>query len=85
MIAGRVGDKTQPITLILHPDIVDDILRLTFEMHFDEKKNRSIICFESTQGLTIMTQEWWNLIDKNLLNPPHLIQCERADWILLGN
>ena len=38
MIVERVGNKTQPMTLILHLDIETDILRLEVkvEMHFDE-------------------------------------------------
>ena len=47
MIVGAVGDKTQPITLILHPDIVDDILRLTFQCILMKK----LVYFECTQGL----------------------------------
>ena len=65
MIVGAVGDKTQPITLILHPDIVDDILRLTFQCILMKKQINGLLLifyFESTQGLTTMTQDAvrWN-------------------------
>ena len=41
MIAGAVGDKTQPITLILHPDIYCRRHPQTdFSMHFDEKTDQ---------------------------------------------
>ena len=46
MIVGRVGDKTQPMTLILHPDIETDIFRLEVEgeMHFDETEITQCLC-----------------------------------------
>ena len=46
MIVGRVGDKTQPMTLILHPDIGTDILRLEVEgeMNCDETKITQCLC-----------------------------------------
>ena len=70
MIAGRVGEKTQPITLILHPDIVDNILRLTFQCILMKKTDQWYTLNPHREGLT--TTKWrkmlWNLIDKNILN-----------------